>query len=667
MNTSGIIQKVKFSYSKFSRIPVGTVLKKAPYRLIKQVYSWKRKIFFKPENRDVDSIKFQSFKSSCVFLFSTGNREHYVKFMKESGRCQAVLNAANRSCRHIFDILGSGERFLGDSIPWTTDFKTGHLWRNQYYQDIKTVHSGGGADVKVPWELSRCQHFFILGKAYWLSGDPGYALEFRDQCISWMESNPVEMTVNWICPMEAAIRAMNWIAGYWFFQDAPVISGDFWVRFYRMLFLHGCFIFANLENRGMNTNNHYIANLAGLIWLGLFFGNFTPKHCGRDNPSHWLTWGLAELDKEILVQINPDGTDYETSTYYHRFVAEMLLLTSIFCGRNNLRLTDESLQRLERMGEFLADAAKPNELTPLIGDADDGMVFPQTQDKVFGKVPLNDFRFILALMGEWFNRDDFRFFGSPYYEEAVLLMGAGNVSRKGSPPLLKSKAYRDGGFYILRHEKIYCMIRCGPLSCRGEGGHSHNDQLSVEVNIHGEDIFIDPGTCVYSANFSLRNQYRSTQSHSTLCVGGSQQNDFNPDDLFFMREQTFSECLTFTEKKFIGRHFGYQKKYGVIHQRQVEIDQYEIRIIDSLTLEMPRFDIVEQNFILAPGVTVQLSENMAYLGKGNVSLIMKTDGMISSEEFQISPSYGVLEPSRKLTVKNGFKNSCHSAITIRIL
>ena len=64
---------------------------------------------------------------------------------------------------------------------------------------------------------------------------------------------------------------------------------------------------------------------------------------------------------------------------------------------------------------------------------------------------------------------------------------------------LKSKAYFNGGYYILRNNRTYCIIRCGELSCRGEGGHSHNDQLSFELNVEGEDFIIDPGTYAYTS------------------------------------------------------------------------------------------------------------------------------------------------------------------------
>jgi len=40
-----------------------------------------------------------------------------------------------------------------------------------YSSDIEYLELDRPSDVKVPWELSRCQHFTTLAQAYWLSGD----------------------------------------------------------------------------------------------------------------------------------------------------------------------------------------------------------------------------------------------------------------------------------------------------------------------------------------------------------------------------------------------------------------------------------------------------------------------------------------------------------------
>src|SRR5581483_4652291 len=71
----------------------------------------------------------------------------------------AIVDAANRVLRHEFDLLGSGPLCLGPRLPWHTDFKTGREWPLQYSTDISYAELDRPTDVKVPWELSRCQHF----------------------------------------------------------------------------------------------------------------------------------------------------------------------------------------------------------------------------------------------------------------------------------------------------------------------------------------------------------------------------------------------------------------------------------------------------------------------------------------------------------------------------
>ena len=47
----------------------------------------------------------------------------------------------------------------------------------------------------------------------------------------------------------------------------------------------------------------------------------------------------------------------------------------------------------------------------------------------------------------------------------------------------------------------------------GLGGHAHNDQLCLELNLDGEDLIVDPGSYIYTAIPSIRNQYRSVTAH----------------------------------------------------------------------------------------------------------------------------------------------------------
>ncbi|MEM5662019.1 heparinase II/III-family protein [Bacillus cereus] len=127
---------------------------------------------------------------------------------------------------------------------------------------------------------------------------------------------------------------------------------------------------------------------------------------------------------------------------------------------------------------------------------------------------------------------------------------------------MESKAFSSGGYYILRNEDVYCCIRCGELSFRGQGAHSHNDQLSFTLSVTGEDIFIDSGTFTYTADYKMRNLFRSTSVHNTLEIPPYEQNDFEKYHLFEMAEQSFSKGNYFKDSKFVGQHRGYLKNVG---------------------------------------------------------------------------------------------------------
>ena len=86
--------------------------------------------------------------------------------------------------------------------------------------DLCVVDLTNDADVKVPWELSRHQHFVTLGQAYVLTGDEKYAREFVAQLGAWMAENPPMLGVNWACTMDVALRVISWTLAWHLFAGA---------------------------------------------------------------------------------------------------------------------------------------------------------------------------------------------------------------------------------------------------------------------------------------------------------------------------------------------------------------------------------------------------------------------------------------------------------------
>lgn len=638
---STLIYKVK----KLMNLPLDAALKKVAVRSWHAVYYPLRKYRVRLMPIDMPDAYFEGFRSSCAFLFEPEKRAMYVHALHQMNQVQEIVADADRICDHTFNILGSGERQLGRKLPWNEDFKAKYRWKNAFYRDIPIIELHNHADVKVPWELSRFQHLMTLGKAYWLTQNEKYAQEFAEQITDWIQQNPIEMSVNWACTMDVAIRAVNWITGAYFFRESS-ISDSFWTRFNKSLFLHGQFIRNNLENEGEHTGNHYLSNLVGLVWLGLYFNSFQGGAARlRHSPEAWLTFGMTEMEKEMFVQVNTDGTNYEASTAYHRLVTELFLLTTILCSKNDRLFSSSYRKRLEKMCDFLLHITKPNGLSPLVGDADDGRLLILSRYSGWVR---NDFRHLLAIAGEVFDRDDFRRVGQDYREDA--LWATGNVLEKALPAVsMASASFPDGGYYVLRNKRAYCLIRCGELSFRGHGTHSHNDQLSFELNADGIDFIIDPGTFVYTADVQMRNLFRSTGMHSTLQVGGEEQNDFREQELFCMKEQTFAECETFTASKFSGVHHGYKKSSGMIHKRQFLLYDDRLEIVD----EMLPGDIAvefELGFTFAPHTEIVPYNGLLQISRGgkSIGLTVKEYASMELVEGYASDRYGMLEKNERV-------------------
>ena len=71
------------------------------------------------------------------------------------------------------------------------------------------------------------------------------------------------------------------------------------------------------------------------------------------------------------------------------------------------------------------------------------------------------------------------------------------------------------GIHLAKSPSLYAAIRCGDTGQNGNGGHAHNDQLSLELTLEGLDRTIDPGTYLYTPLPDRRNEFRSTTAHFT--------------------------------------------------------------------------------------------------------------------------------------------------------
>jgi len=556
-----------------------------------------------------------SSKEESLFFLQLNRRQDYIdSFRTFYPSFEALeVEAANRVSDHVFDLLGSGPTRLGDKIDWHIDFKTNHRFSpHQYYADVRPAPYPGGYDIKIPWELSRCQHFAWLGQAYWFTEDEKYAEGYVAQVEDWIENNPYPWGVNWTCTMDVAIRVVNWLWGYHFFQESPTLSNQFRLSFYKSLLIHGRHIFRNLENEGDFTGNHYLSNIVGLAYLGILCPEFKEAR-------QWRDFGLRELEKEMFKQVYPDGVNYEASTSYHRLVLEMFLSATILAQRNGYSFSYSYMQRLEKMVGFLMYLTKPDGTAPLFGDNDNGRLH---RLKVWDppEREWTDFRYLLAIGAVLFRREDFAQAADDQWEEAIWLCGKQAIdfklamqTRVSSNLRLASRAFPDAGLFVMRHEDQYLLIGAGPNGQKGNGGHAHNDSLSFELHINDQTWILDPGSYVYTQDYDARNRYRSTAFHNTVAVDAKEQNPFSSSyrDIFRLPDiaRTRVKVWQTTDDYtlFVGEHHGYARlSPPVIHERAVFYDRMQSAWIIHDRLLGRRRHQAATHLHFAPGLRLQI-------------------------------------------------------------
>lgn len=552
------------------------------------------------------------------------------------------LNAANAApageIRRLIDVDFT-------PIDWHLDIKSGYRWgENIWHRDIR-YRGIPGADAKVPWELARMHHLAQLALAYGLADRqrPGfrakqeYADEFRNQVLDFIAANPPRYGINWCCTMDVAIRAANLLVAHDLFGAAGHdFEADFETLFWRSIREHGRHITANFERHGARRNNHYLANILGL----LFAGAYLPADAEADS---WLEFAAREFFAEAQYQFSGDGGNFEASTSYHRLGAEMMLYGAalLLAIPDGPELPDWFCARLEKMAEFSVDIASPSGRAVQIGDTDSGRflkLFP-----LFNKIPLGDakslqenhldHRHLVAGISALIDNPRLMDFSGAGHPERQIIAGLARGKKlSGAPgtanrtigsetelakflqawertpsqnrqsmrfPLpetpapgdIKTACYADFGLYILRAPELFMTIRCGGENSRHPRGHAHNDQLSVELWIGGACLIADPGSYIYTPLPRQRNAYRSVKAHFAPQIEGVEPSSL-ARGLFALGPPTGAECLYFGGGGFVGRHRG----YGAWIWRAVRIADTALEILDRA--EAPGHILVANQKIL---------------------------------------------------------------------
>ena len=367
------------------------------------------------------------------------------------------------------DLLEAARARLGagayEPVEWARDLRSGYAWPASRRARLLPLYPAPGADVKVPWELSRFQH--LTGMALYACSLRGQAetrradevaTEVVIQILDWIVANPPRLGINWRYPMEAALRAWNWMWALALVGGSqrlgPVLSG----LIGRSLRAHGAMLYNYLRCSPELRNNHYLSYVVGVLGVAAWHA-----------PSPWsrrvLVPCLRQLRREMAARVLADGASWERTSSYQRLVTEMHVWAAGLClrlgqdtweradGFGRLRLpaaADEAdlagqlfppayWQRLARMVDLVATLDGGSGAAPLFGDGDSGRLHKLTPT---GRLVApggafveadGDYGPVVAAGRALLGLDAGGVAGGRYQLEAALL--AGSDRRPGAPGL----------------------------------------------------------------------------------------------------------------------------------------------------------------------------------------------------------------------------------------
>lgn len=594
-------------------------------------------------------------------------------FITLNEHCMTFNDDLNRNLNHEFNLLGSGWKNLNyysieinkninrsneiknqislslnldinlinnyNPIDWQLDFKSGFRWSEKtWYMDVP-IGKELGTDIKVPWELSRLQHLPQLALLYKKdSGKEHLARECVLQITDWIVSNRIRFGVNWRTSMEVGIRACNMLLTYELIRDSKYITKEFKKLFERSLYEHGNHIKNNLETSYFfHGHNHYMANIVGLIFLGISTNN-------KDSEG-WLKSGIKEFNKAVDFQFYEDGGNFEGSSYYHRLVLEMVLHTVILISNNDDKVKSmigkeeifnkRTLDKTHKAFLFFKKIITPSYSLFQYGDNDSGRLFNLT-----GQKDKNINKFIVDLGDSFFYKHKQKSSLSDLFiknkEKHVNKLGKNyirDIKKTKSDGIL----FPDSKIYVFNNTVYSSLVVLRPTTL----GHTHNDLFSFELNAFGKPFIVDGGSYCYTSDYKLRNEFRSTFNHNTLWIKDVEQNEFI--DPFAIKGRSFPTIHKFNKNSIESSHNGYSKE----HRRNFKFKKNSIEVIDKFASE----SYISLN--IAPNIKIVV-EDLKIILKDNediINLHLKEISKIKIVEGFYSKEYGKRIKNKRIILK----------------
>ncbi len=640
-----------------------------------------REIYLYIEEKIVKSHRKRLY-NKAIFTSQPSRSYVLVPYFSEKKIFDLDLLFAESYCCHIFDMLGSGPQKLDSknaakvdliqqissfdilkiiweieklnpeykSIEWQLDFKNWHLFDVLQKSEFIQNSESNGFDIKLPWELARCQHLPFLARLYRKTGENRYKDEILCEILDFIAFNPIGYGVNWKCTMDVAIRVSNWIMALDLVQESLNETVDNIIS--KAIYQHCVYIRYHLEDQRKFRGNHYLADIIGLLYSSTYFS-------AEGEMKRIQEFSIKQLFSSIDEQFYEDGGNFESSLSYHRFSIELviyglwriLLLSehNDLCRQytENMQIYKKIIEKAGSAFKMMFDATKPSGDIYQLGDNDSGHLFrfyhfgemvpyeqytqrcnqeTKVKDDIWNENELSC-KEIISIINAIIRKNCKNLIfdeliGNVFKTSGIvpILIGAydkaGNGKRIDEKNIDLSKfpyihtekiefegqvdltnitpfCYLNFGLAGLKNNSLYLGISITDVGQNGRGGHSHNDKLSYELYAEGIDYQCDPGTYVYTESLKWRNKFRSSLAHNSPYFGEEQ--NIIGENCFELKQRTKCELMELTN-----RVIQASCRYGDIYViRRFELSERKLIIKDYSNekfIEHPEFSYYSNGY-----------------------------------------------------------------------
>lgn len=439
---------------------------------------------------------------------------------------------------------------------WNVHPLTGHEYPKRHWSQIPMF---AGGDIKWMWEPSRMD-WVVQATRSIAAGHPTSWL--MSELRRWREANRPNEGVNWACGQETSFRmfALMLLATVLQNKDRAAAA-----EIRAMLPQHAERVEQALSYAISQHNNHGLSETVALYLAGHALPDHPRAHLWRQEGRSWFI-------RQVHEQFSGDGWYAQHSHNYTRVALLDGLIAMRVAEAYGDPLPSDVIHRFAEAARLMAGIARDGRV-PNYGSNDGANVLP-----IHG-CGFEDFRPIIAAVlrstggaspfepGPWDELS--QWFGLP-------VNGSVNVDAASS---------REGGYYVLKQGEWLGAIRCHTYADRP----AHADMLHLDLWFGNEAVLRDGGTYSYNDPDGIGDFLKSSAAHNAVRVDGLDQ--MVKGSRFLWLDWTESKLLEAGPDRFVGEHYGYRSRHGVIHRRSVTLDE-SVRIEDELYAVAPhRYDL----------------------------------------------------------------------------